>query len=334
MVAGVALVVASWWYARNLRLYGDLFGLDAFQETFAPGGASIAWAGLPAALWELFRSSWGLFGWLSVPLNSGVHSALLTFCALAVAGLLAAAGRGWWERRGPSALLLLAGIALVFAWIAAFAAVAGAVAWQGRFLFPAIAALATGLAAGLAAILPRHSALWSLVAVLALVSLTTPGGVLAPRYQSFVIPAQPTDWGNTRARLSLPWKRGAELRNAVFPARATAGGTLDVALTWHVLEQLDAEYLVFIHLVDADGNIIAESNVPPQAGSFPTTSWVRGDWIEHTQQLPLSGVAPGTYLLYAGLWDPDANRTLPVVDDEGNVSNWRHAIGEVEVTNK
>ena len=232
------------------------------------------------------------------------------------------------------ALLLLANVVLVFAWTAAFAAVAGQVAWQGRFLFPAIAALGTGLAIGLAAILPRRSALWTLVALLALVSVTAPAAMIAPRYPGFVMPAQPADWGNTRARLSLPWKRGVELRNAGFPARAATGETLDVTLTWHALEQLDADYLTFVHLVDAGGNVVAESNEAAKNGRFPTSSWVRGDWIEQTQQLSLAGVPAGRYELYAGLWDEAADRTLPVVDDDGTVANWRHAIGEVEITNR
>ena len=158
--------------------------------------------------------------------------------------------------------------------------------------------------------------------------------MIAPRYPGFVMPAQPADWGNTHARLSLPWKRGVELRNAGFPARAATGATLDVTLTWHALEQLDADYLTFVHLVDAGGNVVAESNEAAKNGRFPTSSWVRGDWIEQSQQLSLAGVPAGRYELYAGLWDEAADRTLPVVDDDGTVTNWRHAIGEVEITNR
>lgn len=332
LMAGIALAVAGWWYTRNLRLYGDLFGLDAFRETFALGGGDIAFAGVPGGLWALFRSGWGNFGWLTVPLPEGLYRALLAFCALGAAGLLAAVGQGWWAKRGPAALLLLATTGFVCSWTAGFAMVAGPVAWQGRFLFPAIGALATGLAAGLGAVLPRRSALWTLLALLVLLAATAPGGVIAPRYRSFVRPAQPADWGNTRARLSLPWKRGAEVRNAGFAARAPSGGTLDVVVTWHVLEQLDADYLVFVHLVNAAGDIVAEHNAPPKAGRFPTSSWVRGDWIEDTQQVRLAGVAPGTYQVYLGLWNEQDNRTLPAVDDAGNVLDWRHAVGWVEVT--
>ena len=105
LVAGITPVIAGWWYARNLRLYGDLFGLGTFQETFASGGNAIAFHGWTAGLWELFRSSWGMFGWLTVPLYAGLHTALLWFCVLALIGLLAAASRRRQSRwRVPTAV--------------------------------------------------------------------------------------------------------------------------------------------------------------------------------------------------------------------------------------
>lgn len=334
IVVGLAAVISGWWFARNLRLYGDLFGLDAFQQTFAPGGTSPLTAqNVGGGLWNLLRSSWGNFGWLTLPMVDGAYWALATFLALGAIGLCAGAGADWWTQRGGVALVLVAAVALVFAWTVAFAMIAGQVAWQGRFLFPAAPALAILLAIGLGTVLPRGSALWTLLSLLFALAITLPPGLIARADESYVLPPQPPDSGNVYARLDIGWKQGVELRNVEVARNVAPGSTLDVTLTWHALEQLDQPYLVFVHVVDQRGTIVAERNAQPKNDRFPTTSWVRGDWLRDTQQVALSGLAPGTYRLYVGLWDQRNDRTLTVFDRDGKtMDGWRFAIGTIEIT--
>jgi hypothetical protein len=89
LVLVLAALISGWWYLRNLRLYGDWLGLEAFQETFAPGGISQftlwSWTG---GFWNLLRSSWGVFGWVTLPMNDGAYWDR----AVAAAGAAAAAG--------------------------------------------------------------------------------------------------------------------------------------------------------------------------------------------------------------------------------------------------
>ena len=60
-------LVSGWWYARNWRLYGDLFGLAAFQAEFITQSfdatSAAAWI---AALAQLHGSFWARFGWMNV----------------------------------------------------------------------------------------------------------------------------------------------------------------------------------------------------------------------------------------------------------------------------
>lgn len=332
IVVALALAISGWWYVRNLRLYGDWLGLGAFQETFASsGGSALTARELIGGMRNLLRTSWGAFGWLTITLNNGAYQAFGVWTALGVIGLLASIGRGWWHRRGAAAIVLASATVLIFVWTIAFARVAGPVAWQGRFLFPASSALAIGLAIGLGAVLPGRSALWSLIGLLALLAIALPGGRIAPAYERFVLPPQPESSGNTYARMALPWKRGVELRSIAFPASARSGDTLTIDMRWHVLEQLDTSYLVFVHVVDQQGEIVAESNQPPKAGRFPTSSWVRGDWIDDTQQVSLRGVAPGRYEIFVGLWDQASGRTLDSVDRDGQRHNWRFDAGSLEI---
>src|SRR5215217_6465359 len=60
-------LISGWWYARNWRLYGDLFGLAAFQAEFITQSfdatSAAAWV---AALAQLHGSFWARFGWMNV----------------------------------------------------------------------------------------------------------------------------------------------------------------------------------------------------------------------------------------------------------------------------
>ncbi|HEX6287599.1 MAG TPA: glycosyltransferase family 39 protein [Herpetosiphonaceae bacterium] len=332
LVMGLAAALSGWWYARNQRLYGDWLGLDSFQQTFAPGGiGEFTWKGWTGGLWGLLRSSWGTFGWLTLPMNDGAYWAFAAFLALAGIGLVASAGRGWWSGRAGSALLLTSAAALAFAWTVAFARVAGAVAWQGRFLFPVIPALAVLLACGLGAVLPGRSALWTLIGLLLALAVALPRGLIAPAYPSYVLPPQPAQTGNIYGRFDLGWKRGVELRNVEVPREVFAGDTITVTLTWHALEQMERPRTVFLHVVDDREQIVAERNAQPLDGLFPINGWVRGDWIRDPKAIVLAGVVPGTYRLEIGIWDETTGERLGVYDRDGELFGDRVDAGPIVV---
>ncbi len=332
IISGLAVVLAGWWYLRNLRLYGDLLGLAAFQETFATQDFSLtSWRDWTNGLWNLLRSSWGNFGWQTLPLNDAAYWTFTTFLVLGLIGLVVSFRQGWWRERGKLALLLSAAIGLVFAWTVAFAHVAGTVAWQGRFLFPAVAAFAVLLACGLANVLPGRSGLWSLLGLLFVLALALPVGLIRPAYRTYVLPTQPADFGNVYGRFDIGWKQGVELRNVEFPREVTRGGTAPITLTWHAREQMDRPWSVFVHLVDAQEQIVDQTNAQPQDGAFPTNSWVRGDWVRDTQELELHHAQPGLYRMWIGLWDPATGARLGVYDRAGTLVGDRVEVGPLVV---
>lgn len=139
----LGVVVGGLWWVRNLIVYGSL----------QPSGMKIAQADwgtespdlrdfLPIAWTDFVESFWGKYGWLEIPLPSWMIPTL-TLCAVAMAilGFIAAKGR----RTALSALLLFP--VLVFAIILGQSwlnyVYTGQVAgMQGRYIFPAISALA------------------------------------------------------------------------------------------------------------------------------------------------------------------------------------------------
>jgi 4-amino-4-deoxy-L-arabinose transferase-like glycosyltransferase len=83
------LAIAGWWYLRNLRLYGDVSGLNAFIEILGKRD-------VPADLAQLWRERqsflvgyWGNFGGLNVPMASWVYTVLNGSVVVAGLGLMA-----------------------------------------------------------------------------------------------------------------------------------------------------------------------------------------------------------------------------------------------------
>lgn len=318
IVLGTAALICGWWYARNWRLYGDPLGLAVFRAEFATQpfepGRPAAWRD---ALAQLHDSFWARFGWMNVAAPAW---ATALFAVIELAGLLGllAQARAWWRGGGrwPAPVwLALAGLpALALAWVVAFALTAGLVAWQGRLLFPALPAVAVLLARGLAwwggggQRAHRAGLLVVVPCALLSVALWMPLGVIRPAYPPQTLAeAAAQRWGGAPlyGRFGKAGERGAELRAWRVAGEPRPGGALELTLLWHALARQNRDWVVFIHLVDARGQIVAEDNRQPRDGAFPMTQWVLGDWVEdrHPLHLP-DDLAAGTYSVLVGLYDP------------------------------
>ena len=111
--------------------------------------------------------------------------------------------------------------------------------------------------------------------------------------------------------------------NAVFDGRITLSGVttkaaipgadLPVTLTWQPAQAISEDYVIFVHLLDAAGNLVASHDGRPDGGRFPTPSWQPDLAITDTHILPLpADLPPGTYTLRAGLYDPQSGARLPL----------------------
>ncbi|NCF64567.1 MAG: hypothetical protein GWP61_01245 [Chloroflexi bacterium] len=88
-----------------------------------------------------------------------------------------------------------------------------------------------------------------------------------------------------------------------------------VELVWRAEGAMDSSYHVFVHLVDVEGNIIAQSDGQPAEWTRPTTGWSPGEYIIDAHELSLSQGEPLENMsLRVGLYDPDTGERLPVGD--------------------
>jgi hypothetical protein len=91
-------------------------------------------------------------------------------------------------------------------------------------------------------------------------------------------------------------------------------GAQTVTLTWRPAAPLPASYTLFVHLLDAAGNLIAQQDQPPLQGFYPSDRWLPDAVFQDTVTLTLpTGAPPGDYHLRVGWYDPASGQRLPLV---------------------
>jgi len=178
---------------------------------------------------------------------------------------------------------------------------------RGRYLLPALGAIAALLALGWDTVLGRLSTGWTraflavLIATLTVVNVALPLGVIRPAYGPPAMLAT-TDLlpGEQRldARFVLtdPVSTGAAsepvaelIAYQLWPEKVRPGDALGVMLLWRVLAPLDRNYTVGVHLLNAaDLGKVGELNIYPGRGNFATTLWRPGDLFRETYWVVVS----------------------------------------------
>ena len=89
------------------------------------------------------------------------------------------------------------------------------------------------------------------------------------------------------------------------------GLPLEVTLYWHAWQTPDRDYRAFVHLLDANGQIVAQHDGTPGEGELPALGWLPGEYLADTHRLALPSDLPsGEYRLEVGLYDPVTRQRL------------------------
>jgi hypothetical protein len=89
--------------------------------------------------------------------------------------------------------------------------------------------------------------------------------------------------------------------------------TCALPLVWRGESETSTSYHVFIHIVDAEGNILAQSDGVPANWTRPTTGWLPGEYVVDTHALTLPAELPsGPLWLRVGLYDPQTGARLRI----------------------
>jgi hypothetical protein len=110
-----------------------------------------------------------------------------------------------------------------------------------------------------------------------------------------------------------------------------AGGVLDLTLYWGAQRLLDIDYQVFVHLLDAGGNLVAQSD-KLNPGDFPTRRWPADRYVPDAHRLELpADLPPGDYTVTTGMWVQSEGWRLPVFDDDGQAAGDRAELFQVRI---
>ena len=93
---------------------------------------------------------------------------------------------------------------------------------------------------------------------------------------------------------------------------------LRVELRWRALNTTQTSYKIFVHVLDARGQLVTQRDTIPQNGFAPTNTWKRDQLIADRFALP-QNLSSGTYTIKVGLYDPLTNERVLTTTDLDSV---------------
>jgi 4-amino-4-deoxy-L-arabinose transferase-like glycosyltransferase len=334
------LLIAGWWYLRNIQLYGDWTGWNAFIAVLGQRAHPASLAQLWDERWGFMLSYWGLFGGVNVPMAERIYHLLNVVALLGAAGfviyLVKLAGQelpvSANESSGPPAggpltrlairILRLAvshfPLLLMLLWI--LAVVVGLIRWatvtwssQGRLVFSAISALNILLVIGLAGWLPRRPGRWLVIALatfMLVISAAAPWLWIRPAY---LPPNHPAPEGTRPVAVNFDDQMQLE-GYYLAQTEARPGDSVDVYLVWRALAAMDRDWSVFVHLNDPVLELpAAQRDMYPGQGLLATRLLSPGQQVVNHYRIaiPPTTAAPTELELTVGLYDYATERRLP-----------------------
>jgi len=119
----------------------------------------------------------------------------------------------------------------------------------------------------------------------------------------------------------------------VSAAEAAPGSEWELTLYWEALAPIATDYTVFVHVEDASGNIVAQTDLQPTGGVHPTSAWAPGQTLKDSYLLTIpEGTPPGDYRVFAGLYDAATGERLPLLDAEGRAQDNQLPVGVLRIT--
>jgi hypothetical protein len=174
---------------------------------------------------------------------------------------------------------------------------------------------------------------------LAVQLLDASGAALGAPAELTAITVLPTERVYTPPQPQAP--RQANFANKVMllgadlaPDPVTSGDILQVTLHWQALTDMDIPYTVFVHMLDANGEVVAGHDNEPVSGGRPTTGWVPGEFIADRHDVTLPADLPtGEYVIEVGMYDAGAPGLprLPVLAEDGQAATDRVIFGPARV---
>lgn len=124
-----------------------------------------------------------------------------------------------------------------------------------------------------------------------------------------ITPALPAQFGNVIALDGLE----------VSSTRVKSDESLVLFLNWRGIAKIEQDYTVFVHLVDARGNIVAGYDSSPKRGTHPTSGWEPGALIVDAVVVPIEDALPAgeDLRMRIGLYFAPTGERLSILNARG-----------------
>jgi hypothetical protein len=91
----------------------------------------------------------------------------------------------------------------------------------------------------------------------------------------------------------------------------------ELTLFWRSDQAVDTYAVIFVHLLDAQGNLAWGADSPPLSGIYPTTDWLPGRIVADPRHIELDNLPSGAYTVSVGMYEKPSDERLPVKDAAG-----------------
>jgi hypothetical protein len=274
----------SWleFYTTGSRLFAEMGTQSELSVIYNPYDFGV-FLGLPLAAWAVVGGVGALWRGLRLKSRAGDELAaawIVTIAILHLSGYVQAeAGRIWLFLVVPGVLI-------------------GAASLLAALDGPAAAAVGRGRA--------RTALLYAVVIAFGVQSLAV--GYYMAACDAPLPELPPVNWSVPSSAEPLSYRLGdwAELAGYEISLERDK---IELTIYWRALARTDGDYSVFVHAL-GEGDIVAQSDGTPAAGSLPTWCWLPGEVVADVHVLEVGGQEPDE--IGVGLYDWRDGLRLPV----------------------
>ncbi|MBN1977796.1 MAG: glycosyltransferase family 39 protein [Anaerolineae bacterium] len=317
---GTTAAVCGWWFIRNLVLYGELMGTDAWLSHTATVRADpIGFLDVIPQLKGLEMSYWAMFGWFNVAAASWMYQVWWVLVRLAAFGLASILVDQWTARRFPRPLqagLVVAAFSLLLIFGSVWRFIMIVLGSQGRYLMPVTAVISILMVLGLdRLILHRFTPGLALflgvgqlaIALICLFAFILPAYARPQLVEESALPADMLRFDVTFEGTPIQLLGGVIEADGVRPSESVA-----LSLYWRALETVQKDPIAFVQILGKDAEPLVGEDCYPGRGNFPATLWQPGVIYRDRYRLVVAADAetPIIAALHAGLRWQGAERLI------------------------
>ncbi len=353
LIALPVLIMAGWWYVRNVQLYGELFGLDTMIAIAGPRTKSLLdlvpeFDGFRYSYWALF----GAFNIVTFPLAYVVFD-LFTLIG-AIGCTIWFVRRGRIDRDRAVVLSILAAyVLLVFVGVIRWTMMTPAS--QGRLMFPAITVISLllwlgwetawsaprwalrkaqpprGASQGAEVEHPERSEAeskdarlvrmrwmkWTFPVFMLVTAIVAPFRDIAPTYEGpplITVGQLPTDL----QQIDVDYGDQLRLIGYRRSDQPTQPGAAEFTLYWQCLKSIDADYSVFVIVYGRQMQEVGKRDAYPYHGLYATRQCAAGQIFVDPYRIPLGPQAERPTILRAQIGLKDQARQTELNPSTGS----------------